>query len=273
MERIFAKAQREKAVEDLQTLLDSVKGLPVGSPEREAAYTGALERLAVKMEKPDVQRETWDFSREKAQLVFVQDDAVVIRPVNDSDAEFYVSVRMQYSMMYRVMIGVEKHRSESLFKLDICQPESFYCVIEDSKRVPIGYLGIKDTSAEIWELAIELDKQYTQHGLGPRSIALFLNEVSRITGKTKYKATIEADNVPSQKCFEKIGAVLMGLCDGPLLKTPEEKCRFEENNLNLIDDTIRGIADRLAIEPCKLLSHVLDYRIECPIKSLNGKGQ
>lgn len=271
MERIFAKAQREKAVENLQTLLDSVKGLPDGSPERESAYIGALERLALKVEKSDAQRGIWDFSREKAQPVFVQDDAVIIRPVNDSDAEFYVSVRMQYSMMYRVMIGVEKHSSESLFKLDICKPESFYCIIENPKRVPAGYLGIKDTGAETWELAIELDKQHTQHGLGPRSIALFLNEVSRITWKTKFKATVEADNVPSQKCFEKIGAVLVGLCDGPLLKTPEEKCRFEESNLNLIDDTIRGIADRLAIEPCKLLSHVLDYRIECPIKSLNGK--
>lgn len=131
----------------------------------------------MQMEKSDTKREIWDFSREKARPVFVQDDAVMIRPANENDAEFYVSIRMQYSMMYRVMIGVEKRSSESLFQLDICQPESFYCIIENQERVPIGYLGIKDTSAEIWELAIELDKQYTQRGLGPRSIVLFLNEI------------------------------------------------------------------------------------------------
>jgi len=265
MNRIFAKAQRDKALENLQALLDSVKGLPAGSPEREAAYIGALEGLVAKMEKSEVQQEIWDFSREKAQPVFVQDDAVVIRPVNENDAEFYVSIRIQYSMIYRVMIGVEKRRSESLFLLDLRQPESFYGIIENSKRMPIGYIGIKDTSADIWELAIELDKQYTQRGLGPRSIVLFLNEISRITGKTTFKAKVEADNIPSQKCFERIGAALMGLCDGPLLKMPEEKERFEEKNLNLVDDNIRDIADRLAVEPRKLLSHVLEYHVECPL--------
>lgn len=265
MERIFSKAQREKAVEDLQTLLDSVEGLPEGSPEREAAYIGALEGLVAQIEKKDAQREIWDFSLKKAQPVFVQDDAVTIRPVNEDDAEFYVSVRTQYSMMYRVMIGVDKRSSESLFQLDICKPESFYCIIENPKQVPIGYLGIKDTGEEIWELAIELDKQHTQRGLGPQSIVPFLNEISRITGKTKFTAKIEADNIPSQKCFEQLGAKLVGLCDGPILKTQEEKERFEEGHLELIDEHIRDIANRLGTEPRKLLSHVLDYRMECPL--------
>lgn len=265
MGNIHQEAVRDKAVENLQTRLDSVKDLPAGSPEREAAYIAALEGLVAKMEKLEAQREIWDFSREKVEPVLVQDDAVIIRPVNENDAEFYVSIRMQYSMMYRVMIGMEKHRSESLFQLDLCQPESFYNIIENSERMPIGYIGIMDTSAAIWELAIELDKQYTQRGLGPRSIVLFLNEISRITGKTTFKAKVEADNIPSQKCFERIGAALVGLSDGPLLKTPEEKEQFEGKNLNLIDDNIRAIADRLAVEPRKLLSHVLEYHMECPL--------
>lgn len=265
MERIFAKAQREKTVETLQTLLDSVKGLPEGSTERAEAYIGALEGIVAEMKKPEAQREIWDFSREKSQPVFVQNDTVILRPVKESDADFYVAVRMQYSMMYRGMVNVDKHRSESLFQLDLCQPESFYCIIENREQVPIGYLGIKDTSAEIWELAIELDRQYTQRGLGPMSIVLFLNEVSRLTGKIAFKAWVEADNIPSQKCFEKIGAVLIGLCDGPLLKTPEDKERFEEGHLDLVDDHIRCISEILGVEPRKLLSHVLDYRMECPL--------
>ncbi len=265
MGNIHQKALRDKAVENLQTLLDSVKGLPDGSPERAAAYIGALEGLATKVEKPDDQREAWDFSREKAQSVFVRDDTLIIRPVNENDAEFYVSIRMQYSMIYRVMISMEMHRSENLFLLDLCQPESFYGIIENPEQIPIGYIGIKDTSTDIWELAIELDKHYTQRGFGPQSIKLFLNEIRHITGKTTFAARVEADNIPSQKCFERIGAALMGLCDGPLLKTPEEKERFEVENLNLIDDSIRDIAGQLGVEPRKLLSHVLDYRIRCPL--------
>lgn len=160
MDSIQEKARREQAKDIQRTLEDAVKGLEPESPEREAAFKDTLDSIASAVPKKEKLRSIWDFSREKAHPVFVQDDAVMIRPVNENDADFYVSIRMQYSMMYRVMICVEKHRSESLFLLDICQPESFYCIIENPEQVPIGYLGIKDTSADIWELAIELDKQY-----------------------------------------------------------------------------------------------------------------
>lgn len=217
------------------------------------------------MKMSEIQREIWNFSREKSKPLFVRDGTVIIRPVKESDTEFYLSVRMQYSMIYRIMISQENRRREDLFLLDLCQPESFYGIIEDTSRVPVGYIGIKDTCTDIWELAIELDKQHTRRGLGPRSIILFLNEVHRITGRTTFKVKVEPDNIPSQKCFERLGAVLTGLCDSPLLKTPEEKEQFERKNLNLIDDNMRSVADRLVVEPQKLLSHVLEYRVKCPL--------
>lgn len=265
MGSIQEKAQREQAKDIRCALEDAIKGLEPESPEREAAFKDALDSIANAVPKKEKPQSIWDFSREKVRPVFVQDDAVIIRPVNENDAEFYVSIRTEYSMMYRVLTGMGKHSSDSLLVSDLCQPESFYCIIENPERVPIGYLGIKDTSADIWELAIELDKQYTQHGLGPRSIVLFLNEVSLITGKTKFKAKVEADNIPSQKCFERIGSKLIGLCNGPILKLEEEKELFEENNLNLIDENMNELADRLGVEPRKLLSHVLEYRMTCPL--------
>lgn len=258
-------AEREMVNDLLNKTRDEAERFPSGSPEREAAYKKGLDDIIRAMVEAESKMTVWDFSSEKAQPVFANDQDIVIRPISAEDVDFYVDIRMQYSMMYRVMVSTESHSKESLFLLDLCKPECFYCIIETADRVPIGYLGIKDTRAEVWELAIELDKQYTQRGLGPRSIVLFLNEVSRITGKTQFSAKVEADNIPSQKCFEGIGAVLTGLCDGPLLKTPDEKKRFEDNNLNLIDDNIRAIANRLGVEPQKLLSHVLEYRMECPL--------
>lgn len=110
--------------------------------------------------------------------------------------------------------------------------------------LPIGYLGIKDTSADLWEIAIELDEKYTRHGFGPQSIQLYPNEVQRITGRTEFKAVVEVDNLPSQKCFEKLGAKLVGLCDSVVLKTDDEKERFEKRNLDLIDAHIIELAKR-----------------------------
>ena len=140
MRQIYDKALREKAVNDLQTLLDSVKGLPDGSDERAEAYTHALEAMLEK-EKQMTDKvgsrgaswEIWDFSREKALPVFAVDDMVVIRPVRENDADFYVSIRMQYSIMYRVMVNVDGRSNESLFQKDLCQPKSFFCMISYRK--------------------------------------------------------------------------------------------------------------------------------------------
>ena len=43
----------------------------------------------------------------------------------------------------------------------------------EAADTPVGYLGIKDTRADLWDLAIELDGQQTHRGYGSRSIRLF----------------------------------------------------------------------------------------------------
>jgi hypothetical protein len=89
--------------------------------------------------------------------------------------------------------------------------------------------------------------------------------LQRITGKNEFRAIIDSDNIVSQKCVEKLGAKLVGLCNGQILKLPEEKERFEEQNLHLIDAHMISLSKRLGAEPRKLLSHALDYRLTCPL--------
>ena len=169
-------------------------------------------------------------------------------------------------MIHRHLIQIEKYETERLFIDDLCQPESFFCIVEEvAQYAPIGYIGIKDTQAEIWEIGIELDRQHTQRGFGPRSIRLFLNELQLITGQSEYKAIVKANNYPFQKCLGNLGATFVRLCDGPILKLQEEKEKFEDRNLHLIDDSIKRLAVQLGVEPRKLLSHVLEYRMTCPL--------
>ena len=49
------------------------------------------------------------------------------------------------------------------------------------------------------------------------------------------------------------------------LEIKEDKRQFEEKNLNLIDDNMKELAARMGVAPRKLLSHVLDYRLKCPL--------
>lgn len=260
------KTQQEHAKKPRNILEAAVEGLPKGSPEREATFKKALDGLIGQQTEPEGRKPIWDFSEEKGRPVFVNTAAVVIRPPKPSDADFYVDLRASYSLMYRGMLKTGRHLNESLLINDLYQPESFYCIIEDpSKGVPAGYIGIKDTGADAWEIAAELAEKYTKRGLGPKSIRLFLNEVHRITGHKEFRAIVETDNVPSQKCVERLGARLVGLVNGSILKLEDEKRRFEDTHLYLIDDNVKALAARLGVEPRMLLSHVLDYRFVCPI--------
>lgn len=260
------KAQQEQAKVTRDILEAAVEGLPKGSPEREAAFKKALDDLIGLRTKPEEKNPQWDFSEEKAKPSFVKSDVIAIRPPKPSDADFYVDLRASYSLMYRGILKTGKHLNESLLITDLYKPESFFCIIEYATTgVLVGYIGIKDTGVDAWEIAIELEEKHTRRGLGPQSIRLFLNEVHRITGHKDFRAVVETDNAPSQKCFERLGARLVGLVNGPILKLEDEKRRFEDTHLDLIDDNIRALAARLGVEPRMLLSHVLDYRLTCPL--------
>lgn len=266
MDSIQEKAQRDQAKGIQLALEAAAEGLLPGSPEREAALKKAIDDIVSTVPREESHQTIWDFTAEKNQMLLVRDETAILRPIRAADADFYVRVKAQYSAMYRAMIHMKNVDNESLLMSDLSKPESFYCIIEDAgDGAPVGYIGVKDTRTDIWEIAIELDGQFTHRGFGLRSIQLFLNEMHRITGHSEYRALVETDNLPSQKCFEQLGAKLTGLCDGPILKSADDKRRFEENNLNLIDDNMKKLAVRLGVEPQKLLSHVLDYHIECPL--------
>ena len=59
------------------------------------------EEQSVVEEQPEAKKEPWDFSREKSQATFACGDGIVIRPITTEDQEFYRSVRMQYSLIYK----------------------------------------------------------------------------------------------------------------------------------------------------------------------------
>lgn len=266
MDRIHQKAQREQAKEVCQKMLDKLSELPAGSSIKKDELLKILDDMIQSEEQVSAKKEPWDFSREKTQSVFVCGDRILIRPITPEDEGFYCDVRMQYSLMYRAAYNTAKDNKKSVLLDEIFAPQVFYCIICNSNDgQPVGYLGIKDTSAEIWEIAIELDGKYTHQGFGSRSLRLYLNEIQRRTGVGEFRAVVEVDNIPSQRCFEGLGAKLVGLCDSFVLRTEDEKKRFEERNLHLISANMIALAERIGVEPRKLLSHFLDYRIRCPL--------
>lgn len=183
-------------------------------------------------------------------------DNVLLRPIEPSDREDYLLIQRENATMRSMLkedafcdMVWKEHNEEKSLMLSIENMGSY-----------IGYCGIKDTSQSLWEIAIELKRDWTKHGIGYPALSTMLNTISSRLGVTEYRVRIDPVNFPSQKLFERLGAVPNGLSELWLHDQGDlEKC--EEDNLHLIDDRIMEVARKFEVEPRKLLSHVLEYRL------------
>lgn len=260
MNRILEKAQRYLMATEWQKLIDCFDSLPektqIGKMEMIEKAEELLQTSGVLSEQEPL-REAWDFSQEKERLVFCEERDLLIRSFTEADQQAYYLIARQYALS-----DMKEFFTDGMLLLwqDTMKEYAFYCMVEKAKT-PIGYIAIKDTRKKEWELAIELDEHYCCLGYGTQSICLFLNAIQKKAGERVFVAKVEVDNIASQKCMEKIGAQLIGITDG-LLRGEAEKEAFESENLDSIDEHMRELAARLGVEPRKLLSHVLKYRID-----------
>ena len=115
--------------------------------------------------------------------------------------EFYAAVREQYSIFQKDLTMAQL---TDYWSPEIKKTSALYYVIEvedDSQK--IGYIAVKDTSKELWEIAIELDKAHCGQGCGSKAITLFLKRLNEITTKNQFQFLVEVDNIPCQRCMRK----------------------------------------------------------------------
>ena len=137
--------------------------------------------------------------------------------------------------------------------------KALMCTIEVNGEYA-GYCGITDTAKEKWEIAIELLKAWRKKGIGYAAVSRMLSEIRQRLAVCEFRIRIDPGNTASQKLFEKLGAVPNGISEF-LLHGEDELARCEEENLQYLDDNMVALAEKFGVEPRKLLSHVLEYRI------------
>lgn len=259
MGHIYSKAKKEQQIELANEILDYLNQVK-DSDNWKALLLDKIHAMEVELDespKKVYEKQAWDFSQEKAAYVFASDGDLTIRPLQERDKSFYYAVRQQWdSALPESMFDQEN----GLLWKPTQEESSFFCVVEQQSH-PVGYVAIHDTRVSPWELAVEFDKAFCNKGLGPRTIKLFLSKIEEITLISLFRARVEVDNIACQKCMTKIGADLVGLGQG-VLKTEEEMRKFEEENIGLIDEHMISLAEKLNVDPRKLLSHVLEYEIQ-----------
>ncbi len=261
-DKLAAKSRDEMMLKVLE-ILESEDGKTFKEKKENAlAFLEKYENTVLEYQVTDVvtQDETgrcakqkfWSFGEE----IYCGNEILLRRPL-DEDRTGYIQIQKEYSPMRGSI--VEESYYDMMWKEHI-ESKSLMCAIVKEGEY-VGYCGIKNTGKRDWEIAIELLRQWTHKGIGFEVLSIFLKEVKCRLGKMEFRVRISADNYVIQRLFEKLGAVPNGISEF-LLHDKETLEQCEEENLHLIDDRMRQLAERFKVEPRKLLSHILEYRLE-----------
>lgn len=182
--------------------------------------------------------------------------AITMRKVNANDQAGFFRLQQEYSSVRSLLVD-ESYRLE-IWSEHIESTALMLSIIHENQY--IGYCGIKDTSKSPWEIVIELLPEWTHRGIGYAAISAMVNAIKTRLGVSEFRVRIDPTNTASQRLFEKLGAKPKGVSEF-LLHDEEEIRQCEELNLPLIDDALVVVAQKFDVEPRKLLSHVLEYRL------------
>jgi len=260
--KTLMKSSLESTVQEVLQLLDADDGKSFEEKKKEAiailrkqtnpSLAGTLVDFAVAdVVGKQVKARFWE-----AGPIKCPDYNIVLRQIEDDDRDCFISLQEENSYI-RDMLNEESYRN-ALWK-DHCGEKSLMLsIILDDQY--IGYCGIKNTAQEPWEIAIELYKKWTNHGLGRIAISAMLDAMVIRLGVRQFRVRIDPSNHASQKLFEKMGAQPNGVSEYLILDQKELE-KVEKENLNLIDAATVALADKFGVEPRKLLSHVLEYTL------------
>lgn len=178
------------------------------------------------------------------------DDRIILREPREEDRESFI----------KGLGKLEHPEYGSAVWNSVYVEKAWFCsIIDRALQKYVGSVEIKDMSQPLWEIGITILPEYKHKGYGTHSIPLFTKNLTDRIRRTEFQLKVMADNIESQGLMEKIGAKLVGITSIPTVFGMDEE--YVEMQTNLITEHIEKMAAVLHMNPRKLLSHALDYRI------------
>ena len=186
-----------------------------------------------------------------------RNEKVILKAISESEHDSYIQVSYECALLK----GFYKNKDfvQDVWSDFISDKAANYSIYDLQDGNYIGYCGIKDIYAGVWEIVIEIMQQYQHKGYGYSALSLMLKSLSKMTRVTEYKSYVEVDNYTSQALMRKIGGTPDGI----------REMFFHGNDLILlqdeyepkIDDDLKTVAHEFDVEPKKLIGCVLKYAI------------
>ena len=189
--------------------------------------------------------------------VFAKKDMVILKHIEDSEYDAYEEVLYENSIMKNAF--KDEEFMKYLWK-DLKEEQSLYVSIYLNDEF-CGYCGIKSVNTRTPELAIELLKKSHGQGIGYRALSALMTVYSKIIEVDYFISRVDAENRASIGLMKKLGGKPFGLSN-LLITCEEEKARLEKEYAHLINDNVRLLADEWGVEPEKLISHALAFRLD-----------
>ncbi len=190
--------------------------------------------------------------------ILCEDAEIILRKPSDKDLEPYYFLKKEYAYMKSAFAKTEF--KVELWKEYLSEESLYYTIARREDDAFIGYCGVKNLNRENWEIAIEIKSDYCHQGYGFRALKMYLKTVADISNRHEFASRVDTDNIASQNLMEKLGFQPYGLSEF-LLHREEDKLAAEEEYKDKLDKRYMELARKFNVEPRKLLSHVLEYRI------------
>ena len=225
--------------------------------ELKSGLTKKIKNFKCKEEK--IKHRAFDKSKLPAPGEYlIASEELKLKAFDDSCREMYLKVSEENAVFRNSF----KDPSFIDIMWEECTRESaLYYAIEDMVSGEYaGYIAVKNTESETWELAMELLSDFKYKGIGKEAIELLLDGLHRDTGEILFRARVDSDNYACQALMKKVGARTNGISE--FLLHGEELEKFQEENVHLIDDKLRQVADEFCVDVEDLVGHVLEYLID-----------
>ena len=190
--------------------------------------------------------------------ILCENSDIMLRKAIEDDKEPYYQLKKEYAFMKSAFARPEF--KDELWQEYLAEESLYYTIAKKENNIFIGYCGVKNLNRKVWEIAIEIKSNYCHQGYGYSALKMYLETVAKISNRHEFASRVDTDNIISQNLMEKLGFQPYGLSEF-LLHKEEDKLAAEEEYKDKLDARYMALAKKFKVEPRRLLSHVLEYRI------------
>ncbi len=176
------------------------------------------------------------------------------------DRENYIALQKSVALFPDVRFNNQEIYMDKSWK-DQFKSENRICYVIETAQESLycGECAVKDISAEMTEIEIELLQEYQHQGIGYKALIMMFEKLAYSYGKQEFCAKVEPDNYASQFLMEKLKGIPSGLARDYTISDDRIE-RFAETHRYLLDERMYEIAERFGAEANRLLTELLVYK-------------